>query len=104
MYRGMLVVGRLLDDPALVSQARDRLAEFMRRGFYHDGFWRQADASAHRRIVGELDSWIAALIEPSPGIATARRASASLTTRMPETDVQQASWPSRPIPRVQRGP
>ena len=62
VYQGMLTVGRLLDDPALVNQALTRLDGFMRRGFYHDGFWRQADTRAHRRIVGQLDGWIGGLL------------------------------------------
>ena len=51
-YRGLLAVGRLLDDPALVARGRRRLDGFAERGFYHDGFWRQGDAAAHRRVVG----------------------------------------------------
>jgi len=47
----MLAVGRLLDDPGLVREALARLDGFMQRGFYHDGFWRQADARAQQFFV-----------------------------------------------------
>lgn len=104
VYQGMLAVGRLLDDQTLVMSARDRLAEFLRRGFYHDGFWRQADSQAHRRIVEELDGWIGSMIEPSPSLALARQAGAAAAIRLPEKDVRQASWPGRPAPPLQRRP
>ena len=58
----MLAVGRLLGDAALVREARSRLDEFARRGFYHDGLWRQADAAAHRRVLGLVDGWIDRLL------------------------------------------
>ena len=57
--RGLLAVGRLLDDPALVARgAVGRLDGSPNAGFYHDGFWRQGTLAAHRRVLGQLDGWI----------------------------------------------
>lgn len=56
--RGILAVGRLLDDPELVRDALGRLEGLGRRGFYHDGFWRDGTLAAHRRVVGQLEGWI----------------------------------------------
>ena len=52
VYRGMMAVGRLLDDPRLVTGALTRLQAFTQRGFYHDGFWKGADAQSHLRRAG----------------------------------------------------
>jgi hypothetical protein len=116
-YRGMLAVGRLLDDPALVHEALGRLEGFAERGFYHDGFWRQGDADAHRRVMAQIDGWIDRLLagysDPpnvvlSPGsrriervsresdmpmLALAHEAASAplLDPRSPE--VQRAAWP-----------
>jgi len=47
-YRGLLAVGRLLDDPALVREALRRLEEFARRGFYYDLIRHCADLEIYR--------------------------------------------------------
>ncbi|SIO18830.1 hypothetical protein SAMN05444166_2891 [Singulisphaera sp. GP187] len=117
-YRGLLAAGRLLDDPQLIGEAVKRLDGFSERGFYYDGFWRQGDAAAHRRILSVFDGWIDRLlagypetprpleltsgpnaapageIGALPMLALARRAgSAALTDpRVPE--IQQVSWPA----------
>ncbi len=64
-YRGLLAVGRLLDDRPLINEALRRLDGFAERGFYHDGLWRQGDPSTHRRVVGLIDGWIDRLL-PGP--------------------------------------
>ncbi len=66
VYRGMLTVARLLDDRDLERDALSRLETFIRRGFYHDGVWRQPQATAHRRVVGFLDGWASALASSEP--------------------------------------
>src|SRR5262245_19803181 len=70
-YRGLLAVGRLLDDPALVREALVRLEGFAQRGFYYDGYWRQGDAAAHRRILAVIDGWIERLLAGYPNSAPA---------------------------------
>jgi hypothetical protein len=132
VYRGMLAAGRLVGDRALENEARSRLDGFMRRGFYHDGFWRQAEVRAHRRVLGLLDGWGDILLAGEPGVSgpavanstttmqdpsragrvaarnpllgLARAASATIGSRTPEEEIQQASWPSLPAPVINRRP
>ncbi len=127
-YRGLLAAGRLLDDPQLVGEAIRRLDGFSERGFYYDGFWRQGDAAAHRRILSVFDGWIDRLLAGYPEaprpleltselksapardlgalpmLALARRAgSAALSdSRVPE--IQQVSWPAAVVAPGTRRP
>ena len=55
VYRGMMAVGRLLDDPRLVAGAWRGSEAFTQRGFYHDGFWKGADVQSHLRVLGVLE-------------------------------------------------
>jgi hypothetical protein len=117
-YRGMLAVGRLLDDPALVREATARLDGFLARGFYHDGLWRQGDAATHRRVVNGLDGWIARLLPGSPmeakaatnggrpAIVLAREAAKAswIDPRAELPDVILASWPATPDAAAPRRP
>ncbi|MHC5544391.1 hypothetical protein ACYOEI_39685, partial [Singulisphaera rosea] len=57
-YRGILAVGRLLDDAGFVHEALTRLDGFAERGFYHDGLCREGDAATHRRILELIDGWL----------------------------------------------
>lgn len=112
-YRGLLAVGRLLDEPTLVREALTRLDGFAERGFYHDGLWRQGDPSAHRRVVGLIDGWIGRLLAgydaptlthedagwapgsgAQPIMALARQAGAAILDDRPAPDVQQVTWPA----------
>jgi hypothetical protein len=129
--RGMLAVGRLLGDEALVAEALTRLDTFTRRGFYHDGFWHEADVREHRRVVGLLDGWVSDLLaeerarrtmpdhgvgvtsrqgsrrseaRPLPVLDLAHRAAASIGSRPDEPGVLQASWPGRPQAALRRRP
>jgi hypothetical protein len=65
-YRGLFAVGRLLEDDGILTNARARLALFAERGFFHDGYWRQGNAEAHRRVVRQLDGWIDRLARGAP--------------------------------------
>lgn len=103
VYRGMLGVGRLIGSDVLVHEARARLDEFGRRGFYYDGFWRGADVLGHRRVLGILDGWIDGLLERpgAPGadrpafsmLDLARTAGDAVPSRPIDPDVRLASWP-----------
>jgi hypothetical protein len=103
VYRGMLSVGRLIGNQVLTHEARARLDEFSRRGFYHDGFWRGGDVLGHRRVLGMLDGWIDGLLD-RPATATAdtptvpmldlaRAATSAVPSRPVDPEVQLASWP-----------
>ncbi len=122
-YRGMLAVARLLDDPALMHEALGRLNGFAERGFYHDGFWREGDASSHRRVVGQIDGWFERMlagyadppdfvpaqgqrrldalsgVDQVPMLALARAAGAAIVSDPRADEVRQAAWPAvTPLP------
>ena len=103
--RGMLVVGTLLADPELTAEATSRLDSLLRRGFYHDGRWRDPDPAAQRRVVAALDGWIARLLPPGgpprPMLALARRALAPAAADDAPT---LASWPAPPPKAQEPGP
>lgn len=116
--RGLLAVGRLLNDPDLVHEALGRLDRLAERGFYYDGFWRKGTLAAHRRVLAQLDGWIDRLVagyadppgfaaarggrsletlpgvEAVPMLALAHTAGAAVLTDPRTPDVQQAGWPA----------
>ena len=109
-YRGLLAVGRLLDDPVLIREARVRMGEFTARGFYHDGYWREGESTAHRRILGQIEGWLDYLLtgpdaDPpaeaagSSMLALARAAGSATLTDPHSPEVQQVAWPA-PTPRA----
>jgi hypothetical protein len=103
-YRGMLAVGRLLDDATLVLEAEHRLEEFVRRGFYHDGLWRRGDVRAHRRILDQIDGWFGRLLpsnelaKTDASLALARAAESAVLTSPRSPEILRAAWPA-PSPR-----
>ena len=107
--RGILAVGRLLDDRILIQDALARLNRFAEHGFYHDGFWRQGNLSAHLRVIGQLDGWIERLLRGAPGagdvpmLALAHSASSALLTEARPADIQLAAWPG-PATTIQSEP
>jgi hypothetical protein len=113
-YRGLLAVGRLLDDADLVNDALARLDGFAERGFYHDGLWRQGDAASHRRVLALIDGWIARLLPGdaagAPGAAAsamfalAHGAGAAAPFDPRAAEVQRVAWPAPAGPASPRGP
>ncbi len=101
--RGLLAVGRLLNDGSLIRQAESRLGSFTRRGFTHDGLWCRADLAGHRRVVGQLDGWIGRLLPGNPDalpmLALARSAGGAAVSAPLDPEILQASWPP-PIPHA----
>ncbi|WP_435007609.1 hypothetical protein P12x_004874 [Tundrisphaera lichenicola] len=100
--RGLLAVGRLLGDEALIAMATQRLTLFTQDGFFFDGLWRQGDSTSHRRVLGMLDGWIGRLLvgpkgsasEAVPILGLARSAGASILADFPRPEVLLASWPA----------
>ncbi len=72
--RGLLVVGRLLDDRPLVAEATRRLDTLAERAFFYDGLWRGGDAPTHRRVLALLDGWIGQLVDDGDRPPATRRA------------------------------
>lgn len=125
--RGILMVGRLLDDPALLADGRRRLARLTERGFFFDGLWRNGDAPTHRRVLGLLDGWIGPLLDaPSapgdgadqprrslsgragadliPMVGLARAAGATASLAAVDHEIQQVAWPPASGAGVAAGP
>ena len=96
----------------LIREARARIAEFAARGFYHDGYWRQGESTAHRRVLGQIEGWLDHLLAGTDAaprrrrppttsmLALARDAGAASLTAPPSPEVQQvtlsASTPRAP--------
>ncbi|MFO0908492.1 MAG: hypothetical protein U0794_09040 [Isosphaeraceae bacterium] len=104
--RGLLAVGRLLNDPAILRDAQDRLERLAERGFYHDGFWRQGTLTAHRRVVNQLDGWMERFLARTdvPMLQLAETASAGVLANPPSAEVLQAAWPASPLRTAAQGP
>lgn len=107
--RGILAVGRLLDDPTLTRDAVARLERFSMRGFYHDGFWRDGTLSAHKRVLGHMEGWIDRLLigqAAPPMLTLAHQAGSAVLTDRTENapEVVLASWPAPVSLNPPRGP
>lgn len=55
-YRDMLSVGRILNKPELVHDGVQRFREFLKLGFFADGWWKEGTGSYHDQTVGALRS------------------------------------------------
>lgn len=53
-YRDMVSVGRILNKPELVHDGVNRFREFLKLGFFADGWWKEGTASYHDQTVGSL--------------------------------------------------
>lgn len=126
-YRGLLAVGRLLNDVELMHEGVERLEAFARRGFHFDGLWRQGDTLPHRRVVSQIDGWIDRLLagysDPPASVAAVGRRFESISgaTVVPQValardaesvpiqvetsgEVVLASWPMTPKRPAMRRP
>jgi len=53
-YRDMVSVGRILNKPELVHDGVTRFREFLKLGFFADGWWKEGTVSYHDQTVGSL--------------------------------------------------
>ena len=53
-YRGMIVIGRLLDEPAIVHDTVDRFRGLLAKQFFFDGWWSEGSPAYHNQTVGGL--------------------------------------------------
>jgi len=125
VYRGLAAAGEVLGDNDLIRESRFRIDEFTRRGFYHDGFWKDADAVVHRRVLKALDDLLGkpsaklslnahASLPHQPDLLgashaasilhLARSARVATVTRSFDPELLPASWPSEPDPSLPRHP
>ncbi len=126
--RGVLAVGRALNDPGLMHRGVARLESLMTRGFYHDGFWHAGDPSSHRRVLDQIDGWLDLLLtgysdppgfHPPDGsrrfetlagskslamIGPIRSASPTIGPKGTSEEAQLASWPAPPRTSPPRRP
>lgn len=56
MYRDMIRVGTVLNEPAMVHDGVQRFREFVNLGFFADGWWKEGTVSYHDQTIGGLRS------------------------------------------------
>jgi len=56
MYRDMVRLGRVLKKPDMVHEGVKRFNEFLKLGFFADGWWKEGTASYHDQTIGGLKS------------------------------------------------
>lgn len=56
MYRDMIRMGRILKKPAMVHDGVNRFREFLKLGFFADGWWKEGTVSYHDQTIGGLKS------------------------------------------------
>ena len=54
MYKDMIHLGRVIEDPAMVHEAVKRFREFFTRGFFADGWWKEGSPSYHNMTIRGL--------------------------------------------------
>lgn len=56
MYRDMVRLGRILKRPDIVHDGVNRFREFLKLGFFADGWWKEGTVSYHDQTIGGLKS------------------------------------------------
>ncbi len=54
LYRDMIQLGRVIEDPAMVHEAVNRFRNFFARGFFADGWWKEGSPSYHNMTIRGL--------------------------------------------------
>lgn len=63
MYRDMVRLGRILNKPDIVHDGVNRFSEFLKLGFFADGWWKEGTASYHDQTIGGLKVWLLLLMD-----------------------------------------
>lgn len=61
LYKDMIQLGRVIDDPEMIHEAVKRFREFFARGFFADGWWKEGSPSYHNMTIRGLKTVIDAL-------------------------------------------
>jgi hypothetical protein len=85
MYRDMVRLGRILNKPEMVHDGVNRFSEFLKLGFFADGWWKEGTASYHDQTIGGLKSVASAAhgYSDPPEYVTNRFDNLDLTNKMP---------------------
>lgn len=54
LYRDMIQLGKVIEDPSMVHEAAKRFREFFNRGFFTDGWWKEGSPSYHNQTIQGL--------------------------------------------------
>jgi hypothetical protein len=85
MYRDMVRLGRIINKPEMVHDGVNRFIEFLKLGFFADGWWKEGTASYHDQTIGGLKSVASAAhgYSDPPEYVTNRFDNLDLTNKMP---------------------
>jgi len=61
MYRDMIHLGRVINDPSMVHEAVKRFRQLLSGGFFADGWWKEGATSYHSQTIGGLRNAAGAL-------------------------------------------
>lgn len=56
LYKDMIQLGRVIEDPGMVHEAVKRFRDFFARGFFADGWWKEGSPSYHNQTVRGLQN------------------------------------------------
>jgi hypothetical protein len=66
MYEDMILLGKTIKDPKITDDGLKRFQEFIKVGFFADGWWKEGTVSYHNQTIGNLSNVIkAAELDPA---------------------------------------
>lgn len=66
MYEDMILLGKIIKDPKIAEDGLKRFQEFIKVGFFADGWWKEGTVSYHDQTINNLNNVIkAAELDPS---------------------------------------
>lgn len=58
MYENMIRLGKIINDPKMVADGLKRFQEFIKVGFFADGWWKEGTVSYHDQTINSLNNVI----------------------------------------------